>query len=122
MNLYLKPGYLILAAVLIASGCSNTMQLSADGEKVRVLQSSKKLPAHCKLIDKVSAFDTNGSTQSYQSHQHLVTDELNILRNKSAELGANTLVVTTHQQTYQGNPKNDFVDQHWMAGHAYKCP
>lgn len=122
MNTYVKPGYLILAAVLTASGCSNTMQLSADGEKVRVLHSSKKLPAHCKLVDKVSAFDTNGSTQSYQSHQHLVTDELNILRNKSAELGANTLVVTTHQQTYQGNPKNDFVDQYWMAGHAYKCP
>ena len=79
MNTYVKPGYLILAAVLTASGCSN-MQLSADGEKVRVLQSTKKLPAHCKLIDKVSAFDTNGSTQSYQSHQHLVTDELNILR------------------------------------------
>lgn len=121
MNTYVKPGYLILFAVLTASGCSN-MKLSADGENVRVLQSSKKLPAHCKLVDKVSAFDTNGSTQSYQSHQHLVTDELNILRNKSAELGANTLVVTTHQQTYQGNPKNDFVDQHWMAGHAYKCP
>ena len=122
MNTYVKPGYLILATALIASGCSNTMQLSPDGEKVRVLQSSKKLPVHCKLVDKVSAFDTNGSTQSYQSHQHLVTDELNILRNKSAELGANTLVVTTHKQTYQGNPKNDFVDQHWMAGQAYKCP
>ncbi|HAT7073421.1 DUF4156 domain-containing protein [Legionella pneumophila] len=122
MNAYVKPGYFILAAVLIASGCSKTMHLSADGEKVRVLQSSKKLPAHCKLVDKVSAFDTNGSTQSYQSHQHLVTDELNILRNKSADLGANTLVVTTHQQTYEGNLKNDFVDQHWMAGYAYRCP
>jgi hypothetical protein len=121
MSLYLKRNHLIVLAAIAASGCSSNMPLSLEGEKITVLQSSKQMPVHCKLLDKVSAFDNNGSTQSYQSHKHLVIDELNILRNKSAELGADTLVVTKHQQTYQGDPKNDFVDQHWMTGNAYKC-
>jgi hypothetical protein len=120
MNFKLKTGYLIFGVVLLVAGCTNTT-LTPEGQNVRVVPSGKKLPAHCRLIDKVSAFDNNGSTQSYQSHQHLVRDELIILQNKTAELGANTLLVTKHQQTYNGNPKNDFVDQHWMTGNAYKC-
>jgi hypothetical protein len=120
MNFKLKTGYLIFGVVLLAAGCANTT-LTPEGQNVRVVTSGKKLPAQCTLIDKVSAFDNNGSTQSYQSHQHLVRDELIILQNKTAELGANTLLVTKHQQTFNGKPKNDFVDQHWMTGNAYTC-
>ena len=104
---------------ILMSGCTSNARLTSEGEKVMIYTS--KAPKNCKLIGKVNAYDRNGVSQSYQSHEHLIKDEQNILRNKAAAIGANTVIISKHDQTYTGNPKNDFVDEHWMSGLAYKC-
>ncbi|WP_457608726.1 DUF4156 domain-containing protein, partial [Legionella pneumophila] len=101
-------------------GCSYNAKLTPEGEKVTLLQSGKPSKG-CAFLGEVRAYDRNGMSQSYQSHEHLIKDERNILRNEAALLGANTVLVTQHQQTYEGKPKNDFVADHWMAGRAYRC-
>ncbi|HAT1924082.1 TPA: DUF4156 domain-containing protein [Legionella pneumophila] len=108
----------IVPAVLM--GCSYNAKLTPEGEKVTLLKAEKRLKK-CTFLGEVRAYDRNGMSQSYQSHEHLIQDELNTLRNKAALLGANTLFVNEHQQTYEGNPKNDFVADHWMVGRAYQC-
>lgn len=105
---------------LIVAGCSYNVALTSEAEKINVLQSTK-MAMKCKALGNLWAYDTNGSTQSYQSHEHLYTDELNILKNKAALLGADSLVITKHHVTYQGNPKHDNVDEHQLKGTAYRC-
>lgn len=101
-------------------GCSYNAKLSPEGEKVTILQSGKP-SKNCTFLSEVKAYDRNGMNQSYQSHEHLIKDEHNILRNKAALLGANTVFITLHQQTYEGKPEHDFVADHWMVGRAYRC-
>ncbi|HHF0527013.1 TPA: DUF4156 domain-containing protein [Legionella anisa] len=108
----------IVPSVLI--GCSYNAKLTPEGEKV-ILLKSEKPSKKCTFLGEVREYDRNGMSQSYQPHEHLIQDELNILRNKAALLGANTLFVNEHQQTYEGNPKNDLVADHWMVGRAYQC-
>ncbi|HAT7823875.1 TPA: DUF4156 domain-containing protein [Legionella pneumophila] len=115
----MKRTYLFLVPALLMS-CSYNAKLTPEGEEVSLLQSGKP-SKRCAFLGDVSAYDRNGMSQSYQSHEHLIQDELNILRNKAALLGANTLFVTKHQQTYEGNPKNDFLAEHGMVGKAYQC-
>ncbi|HEI6742092.1 TPA: DUF4156 domain-containing protein [Legionella pneumophila] len=115
----MKRPILLMASALLVS-CSYNAKLTPEGEKVTLLQSGKPSKA-CAFLGEVKASDRNGMSQFYQSHEHLIKDELNILRNEAALLGANTVLVTQHQQTYEGNPKNDFVADHWMVGRAYRC-
>ncbi|WP_457589290.1 DUF4156 domain-containing protein, partial [Legionella pneumophila] len=89
-------------------------KLTPEGEKVVFLQSGKSTKG-CIFLGEVRAYDRNGMSQSYQSHEHLIKDERNILRNEAALLGANTVLVTQHQQTYEGKPQNDFIADHWMV-------
>ncbi|MCW8399418.1 DUF4156 domain-containing protein [Legionella sp. PATHC038] len=110
---------LLLVPALLVS-CSYNAKLTPEGEKVTIFQSGK-LSKDCAFLGEVKAYDRNGMSQSYQSHEHLIKDELNILKNEAALLGANTVLVTQHQQTYDGKPKNDFVADHWMVGRAYHC-
>ncbi|CAM2833529.1 TPA: DUF4156 domain-containing protein [Legionella pneumophila] len=115
----MKHAHLLLVPALLV-GCSYNAKLTPEGEKVTLLQSGKPSKG-CAFLGEVKAYDRNGMSQSYQSHEHLIQDERNILRNEAALLGANTVLVTQHQQTYEGKPKNDFVADHWMVGRAYRC-
>lgn len=110
----------VLLIPLLIVGCSYNVTLSPEAEKIKVLESTKKA-TQCKSLGELWAYDTNGSTQSYQSHEHLYIDELNILKNKAASLGADSIVITKHLVTYQGNPKHDNVDTHQLKGFAYRC-
>ncbi|MCE0722758.1 DUF4156 domain-containing protein [Legionella resiliens] len=120
MTHFLKKRTLVLMIPAVLVGCSYNAKLTPEGEKVTIVQSGKPTK-NCTFLGDVSAYDRNGMSQSYQSHEHLIKDELNILRNKASLLGANTLRITEHQQTYEGNPKNDFVADHGMVGRAYRC-
>lgn len=120
MTHFLKKRTLLLMIPAVLVGCSYNAKLTPEGEKVTIVPSGKPTK-NCTFLGDVSAYDRNGMSQSYQSHEHLIKDELNILRNKAALLGANALRVTEHQQTYEGNPKNDFVADHGMVGRAYLC-
>ncbi|HAT2067362.1 TPA: DUF4156 domain-containing protein [Legionella pneumophila] len=106
---------------ILREGGSYHAQLTPEGEKVTFLHSGK-LPKSCTFWGEVRAYVRNGMRQPYQSHEHLIKDKLNILRNKAALLGANAVLVAEHQKTYEGHPqKNDFVTEHWMLGRAYQC-
>ncbi|KGP62443.1 membrane protein [Legionella norrlandica] len=117
-NLMKRTLLVIIPSLLV--GCSYKAKLTPEGEKVTILQSGQ-ISKDCTFLGGVRAYDRNGMSQSYQSHEHLIKDERNILRNEAALLGANTVLVSQHQQTYEGNPKNDFVADHWMVGRAYRC-
>ncbi|HAT7890308.1 TPA: DUF4156 domain-containing protein [Legionella pneumophila] len=120
MTHYLMKRTLLVIIPAFLVGCSYNAKLTPEGEKVTILQSGQ-LSKGCIFLGEVRAYDRNGMSQSYQSHEHLIKDERNILRNEAALLGANTVLVSQHQQTYEGNPKNDFVADHWMVGRAYRC-
>lgn len=120
MTHYLMKRTLLVIIPAFLVGCSYNAKLTPEGEKVTILQSGQ-LSKGCTFLGEVRAYDRNGMNQSYQSHEHLIKDERNILRNEAALLGANTVLVSQHQQTYEGNPKNDFVADHWMVGRAYRC-
>ncbi|KTC80172.1 putative outer membrane lipoprotein [Legionella steelei] len=116
-----KTSYCLLVTLLVGlSSCSKNVALTSEGAQIKVVKAGK-LSRSCQYLDKISAYDVNGVSQSYQSHEHLYQDELNILKNKSALLGANTLMITQHQSLFTGNPKTHLVDRHGLEGKAYRC-
>ncbi|STX81642.1 putative outer membrane lipoprotein [Legionella busanensis] len=113
--------YAILSVALQAlMGCSNNVALLPEAQKVTVTQSHAAIK-HCKNLGKLMASDVNGVSQAYQSHEHLYQDELNILKNQTAQLGGNTLVIISDKATYAGNPQTHLVDTHRLEGIAYQC-
>ncbi|HAU1249883.1 TPA: DUF4156 domain-containing protein [Legionella pneumophila] len=112
--------YLLVTLLVGLSSCSKNVELTSEGAQIKVVKAGQ-IDRSCQYLDKISAYDVNGVTQSYQSHEHLYQDELNILKNKSALLGANTLMITQHKATFTGNPKTHLVDQHGLVGKAYRC-
>ena len=118
---YKNPTFcLVMLITAISAGCTYNVALTPEAKKIAVLQSTK-IAAKCQLLDDIWAYDVNGSTQSYQSHAHLYRDEINILKNKAALLGADTIVITKHEETFRGDPKKDNIDRHALIGHAYLC-
>lgn len=95
IHFQMKRTILLMVSALLV-GCSYNAKLTPEGEKVTLLQSGKPSKS-CVFLGEVRASDRNGMSQSYQSHEHLIQDELNILRNEAALLGANTVLVTQHQ-------------------------
>lgn len=113
--------YSTVTAIMVGlSGCSNIVELSSEGAQIKLLK-KEQLGKKCNYLGRVFAYDTNGATQSYQSHEHLYQDELNILKNKAAILGANSLSLTKHKVRYLGKTKDSLVDQHELEGSAYYC-
>lgn len=116
----------IFLALLLA-GCAVAPPMLPGAEKVRV--TSEPVPKNCRNIGRVTADDTNGVTQSYTSHEHLIEDETNNLKDQAFAIGANTVQITQHETTYTQNysekPKVILptqVDQHQLSGEAYFCP
>ncbi|KTD75225.1 MULTISPECIES: DUF4156 domain-containing protein [Legionella] len=116
INRYVLP-FLVLGFV----GCSSkNVPLLPEAQSITVAPSSVGMK-QCKNLGKVVAYDVNGVSQSYQSHEHLYQDELNTLKNNTAQLGGDTLVITKDKATYSGNPKTHLVDKHTLEGNAYRC-
>ena len=113
--------YGALPVILLALvSCSNNAALLPEAQQVTVAQSRAAIK-HCKNLGKIMASDVNGVSQAYQSHEHLYQDEVNMLKNKTAELGGNTLLITKDKATYTGNPQTHSVDTHSLEGMAYEC-
>ncbi len=114
-----KQSFLMFACIgLLLSSCAVT-KLEPGAEKV-VVTDSAHLPSGCKKLGQVSAFDTNGTTVTYTSHERLQQYQTTILRNKTFDLGGNVLVITNHQTTYT-NKHDNTIDTHLMEGNAYYC-
>src|SRR3990167_5509579 len=112
--------YLLLIFLVGLSGCSKNAELTSECERIKVVKINQ-IGRNCQYLDKISAYDMNGVTQSYQSHEHLYQDELNILKNKAALLGANTIMITKHIVTFKGNPKTHLANQHRLEAKVYSC-
>lgn len=104
---------------LFLVSCVHT-HLEPGAENV-IIADGSHLP-DCKALGHIYTFDTNGSTVAYTSHQNLQTNQMNILKNKTFNLGGNVLVITKHQTTYISKSKNALVDTHRIEGDAYFCP
>lgn len=115
-----KSRYVVPFLVLGFVGCSKNVPLLPEAQHITVASSSINIK-RCTDLGKVVAYDVNGVSQSYQSHEHLYQDELNTLKNNTAELGGDTLVITKDKATYNGNPKTHLVDKHTLEGKAYRC-
>ncbi len=112
--------YVLPFLVLGFVGCSKNVPLLPEAQQIMVAKSNANIK-RCTDLGKVVAYDVNGVSQSYQSHEHLYQDELNTLKNNTAKLGGDTLVITKDEATYTGNPKTHLVNNHTLEGNAYRC-
>lgn len=110
---------LFLLGLLSLSSCAVT-SLKPGAEKVVLLNNSDL--SQCKKISHIYTSDTNGSTITYTSHERLEKSQVNVLKNQTAKLGGNALIITKHEATYISNGKDTQVNTHRMEGDAYSCP
>lgn len=104
----------------LLSSCSTVEPLQTEAHNV-VVADGKNL-AQCKQLGHVEAVDTNGVSVAYSSHADLQKSQINILKNRTVQLGGNVLVVTEHNTSYVHGDTNAPVDVHRMEGDAYSCP
>jgi|SaaInlStandDraft_5_1057022.scaffolds.fasta_scaffold135386_2 hypothetical protein len=92
-----------LAFVVLISGCT-TFELTSSGKKVKL---TKREPKNCKYIDDIEAkaCGWDGCQGALQVKK--------VLRNKTAELGGNVVVLDTI-----GKGNTNHVS---MTGRAFKC-
>lgn len=115
----LAVSLLMSSAGLMLSSCSTVEPLASNAQNV-VVSNGKNL-AQCKKVGHVAAVDINGVSVAYTSHADLQKSQMNILKNKTAQLGGNVLVITEHDTTYVNADQNAPVDVHAMEGDAYSC-
>jgi hypothetical protein len=121
-------------SIVLLSGCASFVALKPGAEKV--IFTTSTVPQSCRLLGQISSADKNGVSTSYTSHANLQTMEINTLKNKAVSLGANVVMLTHHQTTYEESglslsqrvPKNirdipryPRVDIHQLVGSAYVC-
>lgn len=117
-----KQSLLLLSCVgLLVSSCATT-PLKPGAEKV-VVTDAAHAPTSCKSLGLVSAFDTNGSSVTFTSHERMQEYQLNTLKNKTFDMGGNVIAITAHETTYSDkhDPEPDALDTHLMQGNAYAC-
>ncbi len=104
---------------LVVSSCA-VAPLKPGAQNVVVTETA---PTTCQNLGHISAFDTNGSSVSFTSHRRMQEYQLNILKNKTVELGGNVLAITAHETTYadKHDKEPDMLDTHLMQGYAYSC-
>lgn len=130
-----KQFWLGCMAVLGFAGCSHMTALQPNAVGVKIVN---QMPATgCHAIKHLAVSVKNGADTAYRSHEAIQQDQLNQLKNVTAQLGGNVLLLDTHHTTYQqvsltttrgtntqlNTPKADdaLVDHHAMAGDAYAC-
>lgn len=122
------------AFTLFVTSCTSVTPLHTAGEKV--LTTTVTPPATCHLLKTVTLKANNGVDMPYRSHEEIQTDQSNQLKNTTANLGGNVLVIRDHETSYasvaltqnkvktaKGDSKteNALVDSHEMTGDAYLC-
>jgi hypothetical protein len=118
----MKKSFLLLGATgLLLSSCAVT-HLEPGAENV-IVTDKEHAPTSCKNLGQVSAFDTNGSSVTYTSHERLQKYQVNMLRNKTVDLGGNVLSIIDHETTYVDKHESDpdLVDTHFIQGTVYAC-
>lgn len=113
--------FLFCCVGLALSSCAVT-HLKPGAENVFVTDGAHA-PTDCKELGQVIAYDTNGSSVTYTSHERLQKYQLDTLRNKTVGLGGNVLSITNDQTTYADShdKEPDLVDTHLMQGNVYRC-
>ncbi len=122
-------------ALLVAS-CASVTPLKPAA--TRVVTTTASPPASCHFLKTLAVEASKGVDFAYRSHQTIQADQLNQLKNSTANLGGNLFVLTDHQTTYQNMQlKNvDIITErdtvvaitpatsvylHAMRGDAYLC-
>jgi hypothetical protein len=125
----LKVKFMKKQSLFLLSGCFGLMLSSCattplkPGAENVIVTDSTHMPTSCKKLGQVSAFDTNGSSVAFTSHERMQEYQLNSLKNKTVDLGGNVIVITAHETTYSDkhDKEPDALDTHLMQGNAYAC-
>jgi pyruvate/2-oxoglutarate dehydrogenase complex dihydrolipoamide dehydrogenase (E3) component len=112
------------AATFLVS-CASTGTLNPGAANINVV-ANQNAPKGCQLRGQVSV----SKTDIYgPSHKVVQNEQLDMLRNQAAQLGANFIVLTNHKTKYYHHPKYIIsqgkaqreLDAHALSGNAYLC-
>jgi hypothetical protein len=104
----------------ILTGCT-TSSLHPNAETVVVVNSA---PRNCQFKGDVNS---GVSHQRVASHENIHRDQIIIMKNQAMQLGANTLLITSHNMTYYSNylvasgKTVQEIETHQVSGKAYYC-
>lgn len=102
----------LLAGLLIV-GCAEFNQQAAETVQIKTANVD-----HCTYMGRVSS--TDGSDAQMASTNSAIRERhLNILKTKARDLGANTIVLTSHGSWFK---KQKSALEHIMTADAYRCP
>lgn len=124
------------AITLMVTSCASVTPLQPNADKVIIIKANP--PASCHLLKALTLQTENGVDMPYTSHENIQTNQLNQLRNSTANLGGNLFVIRDHEVTHQvitlrrkgmaanqNNVKetdnNSVVNNHAINGDAYFC-
>lgn len=122
----------VLATLTLAlAACVPVTPLHPAATDVKV---TEVVPAKgCTLVKALSVDSGNGGYAVYRSHQEIQQDQLNQLKNMTAQAGGNVFQLEKHQTTYERaalssstgtltTPReSEVISAHVMAGNAYQC-
>lgn len=110
--------------ILLISGCGTLRQLNPEGERVRLYTSYPT--QSCKFLGTITNSNVH---EAFGNQQELNMDTNNYLRNEGAKLGANVVVLVSHQsrefrRVYSKAlyPRATIINAHAVNAKAYRCP
>lgn len=98
----------LLASALLLTGCHN-VRLTPEAEAVRVIRDAAQV-SRCRFLSDVESSDRLSGGVLYREKAE--ENAYKILKQKSAKLGANTVLLSSSSSGYQGAG---------MKGKAYAC-
>lgn len=122
MKLSTKTTAVVLTLFGALVGCA-TVPLNPGAEQVTVSLSPP--PSNCRLIGPIIAYEVNGSSIMYTTHEVLDARAMNKIRNRAISVGGNYVMVTERAHTYLKDRKYrqpGVIDTHHLAGYVYACP
>lgn len=107
---------------LLLCGCSAN-SLNSNAKSVRVTNSEPR--ENCKFIDQVTGSQGNYFTGGWTSNKNLEQGAINDLRNETAKIGGNTVVILTQRSGQTGSSYNGSGSSQQtnviVTGSAYNC-
>lgn len=130
-----KQFWLGCMTVLSFSGCNHITPLQSNALTVKTVT---EVPATgCRAIKHLVVSSKNGADTAYRTHEEILQDQLNQLKNATAQLGGNVFMLEAHHATYQqvsltnsrgtntqintAKADSTLVDRHAITGDAYAC-
>jgi uncharacterized protein YbjQ (UPF0145 family) len=118
-------GIMVIFTTTFLVGCATTPRLEPGAQHIKVV-ASRNAPNGCQLRGKVGISKTDIYGPSHKSVQE---EQLAILQNQAARLGANAIILTSHKTKYYEHPEyipsegkmQWELDAHAMGGLAYRC-